>query len=371
MTQPPAVTSALPDHAVVPASGRATPTSTSTVARAPGSSPATARATSTTRRASASRTRAMPTRAWRPPSPRRRASLIHGQQNIVYHEPGLRLYERLAAAPARRALAGRPGQLRHGGRGGHRQAGPGRHGSHGHPRLPLRLPRPHRPVDGADERAQAAYRSAFEPLPAATYLADLPFCYRAPGGPHRPDACTLRLGGAPRPPLRTRSSSPSASRPSSSSRSSARAATSCRRRRSCRACARSRASTASSWPPTRSRPGFGRTGRLFAVEHVGVEPDILIVAKGIASGLPLVGHRGAARPAGAWGPGMHGGTYGGNVVSCAAALATLDVIEEEGLVANAADAGRPAAGGPPRARDAPPGDRGRPWPRAHGRPSSW
>ena len=85
--------------------------------------------------------------------------------------------------------------------------------------------------------------------------------------------------------------------------------------------------------------GFGRTGRLFAVEHVSVEPDILIVAKGIASGLPLSGIVARRELLEGWAPGMHGGTYGGNVVACAAALATLDVNESEGLVANAAERG--------------------------------
>ena len=63
------------------------------------------------------------------------------------------------------------------------------------------------------------------------------------------------------------------------------------------------------------------------------------MAKGIASGLPLSGIIAAARAHGGWPPGTHGGTYGGNVVSCAAANATLDVIEDEGLVANARERG--------------------------------
>ena len=87
--------------------------------------------------------------------------------------------------------------------------------------------------------------------------------------------------------------------------------------------------------------GFGRTGEMFAVKHWDVEPDILVMAKGIASGLPLSGilaHGRSSWPPGS--PGTHGGTYGGNVVSCAAANATLDVIEDEGLVANARERGR-------------------------------
>ena len=86
--------------------------------------------------------------------------------------------------------------------------------------------------------------------------------------------------------------------------------------------------------------GFGRTGKFWGHQHTGgVTPDILITAKGLASGFPLSGI--AAREelmAKAW-PGSQGGTYGGNAVACAAALATLDVIESEGLVANAAEQG--------------------------------
>jgi 4-aminobutyrate aminotransferase len=78
--------------------------------------------------------------------------------------------------------------------------------------------------------------------------------------------------------------------------------------------------------------GYARTGRFFATEWTDATPDIVIMAKGIASGLPLSGIM-AARPLlDRLGPGSHGGTYGGNAVACAAALATLDVIDDEGLV---------------------------------------
>jgi 4-aminobutyrate aminotransferase len=70
-----------------------------------------------------------------------------------------------------------------------------------------------------------------------------------------------------------------------------------------------------------------------------VEPDIVVMAKGIASGLPLSGILARTELMTAWKPGTHGGTYGGNVVSCAAANATLDVIEDEALVANARERG--------------------------------
>ncbi|MDT7570126.1 MAG: 4-aminobutyrate aminotransferase [Actinomycetota bacterium] len=85
--------------------------------------------------------------------------------------------------------------------------------------------------------------------------------------------------------------------------------------------------------------GIGRTGRMWALEYAGVSPDLLITAKGLASGYPLSAV-GASRElmAQAW-AGSQGGTYGGNAVSCAAALATLDVVESEGLVAGAAARG--------------------------------
>jgi 4-aminobutyrate aminotransferase len=85
--------------------------------------------------------------------------------------------------------------------------------------------------------------------------------------------------------------------------------------------------------------GFGRTGRFWGHDHFDIEPDVLITAKGLASGFPLSA---IAAPAAlmekVW-PGSQGGTYGGNAVACAAALATLDVIRDEGLVDNAAKRG--------------------------------
>ncbi|WP_063053420.1 aspartate aminotransferase family protein [Nocardia arthritidis] len=85
--------------------------------------------------------------------------------------------------------------------------------------------------------------------------------------------------------------------------------------------------------------GFGRTGKFFGHQHFGVRPDVITIAKGLASGFPLSGIA-ASRElmSRAW-PGSQGGTYGGNAVACAAAIATLDVIESEGLVDNAAARG--------------------------------
>jgi len=83
--------------------------------------------------------------------------------------------------------------------------------------------------------------------------------------------------------------------------------------------------------------GMGRTGRMFAVQHWNVEPDILCLAKGIASGMPLgaIVARGDIMD---WPPGSHASTFGGNPVSCRAALATIDLLESE-YIANAAARG--------------------------------
>jgi len=83
--------------------------------------------------------------------------------------------------------------------------------------------------------------------------------------------------------------------------------------------------------------GMGRTGRMFAIQHTGVEPDVLATAKGIASGMPL-GICAARAEVMSWPPGAHASTFGGNPVSCAAALATLDLLRRE-LMRNAEEVG--------------------------------
>ena len=266
------------------------------------------------------------------------AKLLHGQQNIVYHEAGLRLYDRLrtvlpggpwqaflsnsgaeaveAAVKLARAATKRPVVLVF--RGGY----------HGRTAQTMAL-----------TTAKNVYRGDFEPLPGSVYSTAFPYCYRAPGGPHAADAaCTcdweaqldltlhtltypehvaavivepvLGEGGYIVPP------------PGFLPR--------------LREITREHGILLVA---DEVQTGVGRTGELFAVRHWDVEPDILVFAKGIASGLPLSGI--VARPEllAAWRPGAHGGTYGGNVVACAAANATLDVIEDEGLVANARDRG--------------------------------
>jgi 4-aminobutyrate aminotransferase len=265
------------------------------------------------------------------------AKLLHGQQNIVYHEPGLRLYERLAhllpggpwsaflsnsgaeaveaAVKLARVATGRPVII------GFRYAFHGRIGT-----------------AMALTAAKDVYRAAFEPLPGSIYHTTYPYCFRAPGGAHDPSACTcdweeqldllfhqmvypekvaaiivepvIGEGGYLVPPPdflpRLRELT---------------------RRHGILLIA------------DEVQTGFGRTGELFAVRHWDVEPDILVMAKGIASGLPLSGILARTELMNRLPPGTHGGTYGGNVVACAAALATLDVIEDEGLVANARERG--------------------------------
>ena len=85
--------------------------------------------------------------------------------------------------------------------------------------------------------------------------------------------------------------------------------------------------------------GFGRTGEFWGHQHFGVTPDILVTAKGLASGFPLSGIAASAELMGKAWPGSQGGTYGANVVACAAAIATLDVIRDEDLVRNSAECG--------------------------------
>jgi 4-aminobutyrate aminotransferase len=263
--------------------------------------------------------------------------LLHGQQNIMYHEPGLRLYDRLrsvlpggpwqaflsnsgaeaveAAVKLARVATGRPAIMAF------------RYGYHGRTAQTMAL-----------TTAKDVYRAAFEPLPGSVYHTSYPYCYRAAGGAHSPDACTcdweaeldltfhqfiypdrvaaiiiepiLGEGGYIVPP------------PGFLPR--------------LREITREHRILLIA---DEVQTGFGRTGEMFAVNHWNVEPDILVMAKGIASGLPLSGILARAELMAHWKPGSHGGTYGGNVVSCAAANATLDVIEDEGLVANARERG--------------------------------
>jgi acetylornithine aminotransferase len=81
--------------------------------------------------------------------------------------------------------------------------------------------------------------------------------------------------------------------------------------------------------------GIGRTGKWFAFQHSGVKPDVMTLAKGLASGVPIGACLAAGPAAGVFKPGNHGSTFGGNPLACAAALETLAIIEDDKLMANA------------------------------------
>ena len=81
--------------------------------------------------------------------------------------------------------------------------------------------------------------------------------------------------------------------------------------------------------------GMARTGKWFGYQHAGIQPDIATLAKGLGSGVPIGACMAGGRAAGLFGPGNHGSTFGGNPLACTAALTTIDVIENEGLMAHA------------------------------------
>lgn len=91
--------------------------------------------------------------------------------------------------------------------------------------------------------------------------------------------------------------------------------------------------------------GFGRTGKWFGHEHFDITPDIMLMAKGIASGFPLSAIASRKDIMDKWPPGTHGGTFGGNAVACAAGIATIKAMKEEHMVRNAARLGPVLLGG--------------------------
>ena len=91
--------------------------------------------------------------------------------------------------------------------------------------------------------------------------------------------------------------------------------------------------------------GFGRTGKMFAIEHYDVLPDIVCMAKGIASGFPFSALGTRRELDDMWPTGSHGGTYGGNPIGCAAALATIDVLTAEGFLDHVNERGAQLADG--------------------------
>ena len=85
--------------------------------------------------------------------------------------------------------------------------------------------------------------------------------------------------------------------------------------------------------------GFGRTGKWLALEHFGIQPDIVTVAKGLGSGMPISGVFARMELMKKWQPGSHGGTYGGNAVAAAAAYGTIQAIKEDHMLENATERG--------------------------------
>ena len=97
--------------------------------------------------------------------------------------------------------------------------------------------------------------------------------------------------------------------------------------------------------------GLGRTGAWFAHQHAGVKPDVMTLAKGLGSGVPVGACLAAGAAAGIFKPGNHGSTFGGNPLACVAALTTLEVIEQDGLLARAVELGSAIRGGLRQALD--------------------
>ena len=173
------------------------------------------------------------------------------------------------------------------------------------------------------------YKHGFGPFAAEVYRAPLSYPFRDAGvdgaggrAPrHRPD----REAGRRRQPGRRRHrADPGRGRVHRA-----------RRRASSRRSSSGAAPTASSSSPTRCRPASPAPGDLFACEHEGVVPDLIVTAKGIAGGLPLAAVTGRAEIMDAPHVGGLGGTYGGNPLACAAALAVIETIEADGLVERA------------------------------------
>jgi len=86
--------------------------------------------------------------------------------------------------------------------------------------------------------------------------------------------------------------------------------------------------------------GMGRTGKWFTFQHSGILPDVMTLAKGLGSGVPIGACLAAGNAAGLFKPGNHGSTFGGNPLACVAGLTTLDIIEQDGLLAHADSLGQ-------------------------------
>ena len=258
--------------------------------------------------------------------------LLHGHA-VRGVRRGVRGAQRADPGRAREALGAV--QLRRRGRRERRQDRPPRHRAAGGRRLRPRLPRPHQPHDGPDREEhalQAPLRAVRRRgLPRADGL-PLPLARRRRA---------LRRGGpgdgrrARSTPRWARTTPP----PSSSSRSRARAASSCRPTGFLPGLADWCREHGILLIADEIQSGFCRTGDWFACDHEGVVPDLVTAAKGIAGGMPLAAVTGRAELMDAVHAGGLGGTYGGNPVACAAALAAIETMEEEDLAGRAREIG--------------------------------
>ena len=184
--------------------------------------------------------------------------------------------------------------------------------------------------------SKAVQRRGFGPLMPGVYHAPYPDCYRCPLG-LTPDSCAAECLDYIEHSSSCTSSRPTKSRRSSSSRFRAKAATSSRPTQFLQRLRELTSAHGILLVADEVQSGMGRTGKMFAIEYAGVQPDMVAIAKGIASGLPL-GVALARADLMTWPPGAHASTFGGNPVSCAAALATIKLLKER-LMANAADVG--------------------------------
>jgi 4-aminobutyrate aminotransferase len=258
------------------------------------------------------------------------AKLLHGQVNIVFHPPLLELAEELRTVvpdgldrfffsnSGAEAVEGAIKLARH---ATHRPNVIVFQGSfHGRTALTMAL-----------TTSKTIYRAGYQPLPAGVFVAPYPYVYRYGWSPEETEAFCLRElefllktqtapsetaailvepvlgeGGYVVPPLSFIKGL----------------------RRICN-------EHAILLIADEIQSGFGRTGKWFSVEHSGVAPDVMAMAKGLASGLPLSCVAARRELMEQWVPGSHGGTYGGNAVACAAAVATIRAIREEGMLENA------------------------------------
>ena len=173
-------------------------------------------------------------------------------------------------------------------------------------------------------------------LPGIAF-APAPYVYRNPFGTDDPEEVAERCAEMVEWAIAT--SRAATSPPSSPNRSGARAASSCRRRSYFRRVKEILDRHGILFIADEVQSGFGRTGKIFAIEHYGVEPDIMVLAKGIADGFPLSATIARPEIADCLKPGEHLSTFGGNPVSCAAAIANIEVMRDEDLPGESARKG--------------------------------